>query len=74
MDAIKFDLQAEKNRVDFTIISAPVKIRLTCPHCGKDIEIPWGEVDKPECWSDYWPGVECPECGKEIELGDWNYD
>lgn len=68
------DEQAEMNRADFTIISAPEKIRLTCPHCGEDIDIPWGEVDKPECWSDDWPNVECPECGKEIELGRWDYD
>ncbi len=59
---------------DFTIVSAPVKIHLICPHCGEDIEIPWGELDAPECWSDAWPDVECPECGKDIELGDWDYD
>lgn len=66
--------QADVNRVDFTIVSSPTKIRLICPHCGEDIEIPWGEVDKPESWSDDWPNVECPECDKEIELGSWDYD
>jgi len=65
---------AKREEVDFRIISAPVAIRLDCPHCGEDIEIRWKDVDVPESWSDQWSDVECPECGKEIPLGNWEYD
>lgn len=61
-------------RADFTIISAPEKIRLCCPYCEEDINIPWSEVDVPESWCDDWASVECPECKQEIELGDYQYD
>lgn len=63
-----------KKEVDFCIVSAPVGIRLECPHCELDIEIRWKDVDVPESWSDQWPDVACPMCGKEISLGDWDYD
>ena len=59
---------------DFTIVSKPVAIRLECPFCEEEIEIPWREVEVPENWSDNWPAVACPNCGKEIALDDWDYD
>lgn len=64
----------QQEPTDFRIVSAPVEIALVCPHCGTEIEIPWREVDAPECWSDRWSPVDCPECGKSVELGDFEYD
>lgn len=63
-----------ENAVDFTIVSKPDHIRLECPHCGNDIEIPFDDVDVPECWQDNWGYVECPECQEMIKLGEWDYD
>ena len=63
----------QQEPTDFRIVSAPVKIALECPHCGEKIEIPWRDVDVPECWSDQWPSVDCPECGESVDLGDWEY-
>lgn len=59
---------------DFTIISRPVYITLTCPYCGEEIKIKWADVDVPGCWSDDWGFVDCPECKGLIELGDYTYD
>ena len=59
---------------DFTIVSAPVKINLCCPHCDNNISIPWKDVDAPEYWGDRWPDVKCPDCGREIQLGEYEYD
>lgn len=56
-------------RVNYTIISKPVFIRLKCPYCHENIEFPFCD--------DYWYSGEycdCPKCGFEIELGDWEYD
>lgn len=64
----------QQKPTDFWIVSGPVGILFECPHCGEKVEIPWRDVDKPECWSDPWPDVDCPECGKSVELGEWEYD
>ena len=61
-------------RIDFTIISTPVKIIFDCPHCGCEAEVPWQLVDVPEYWGDDWGKVECSICGKIVQLGDYNYD
>lgn len=61
-------------KTDFTIISAPVKIHFECPHCGLDSEVPWRDVDVPECWSDPFGEVECLWCGESVQLGGWEYD
>lgn len=61
-------------RVDFRIISKPVAISFSCPHCGFTQEIAWGELDVPDYWGDDWGEVECPECKKTVELGDYEYD
>lgn len=63
-----------KEPASYTIISKPSYIRLDCPHCKEDIELPFDAVDfKTDYWGDgAW--CDCPECGKEIELGDWEYD
>ena len=66
--------EMKEKRIDFTILSAPYAIKLTCPHCNEDIEIKWEDIDPPESWSDYWDDIVCPECGKTIKLGDWDYD
>lgn len=60
--------------VDFTIISKPDHINLECPFCGNDINVPWNDVDSPECWQDDWGHVECPICEEDIKLGDYEYD
>lgn len=64
----------QQKPTDFRIVSAPVEISFECPHCGEEIEIPWRDVDVPECWSDHWPSVDCPECGESVDLGEWEYD
>ena len=57
---------------DFYINQRPVSISLTCPYCHSDIEVDWGDVDVPDCWSDDWGTIECPECEEYIELGDYD--
>ncbi len=59
---------------DYIIISKPVKIQFMCPHCEKDIEMPFDEVDfNTEYWGDgAW--VTCPECEKDVELGRYDYN
>lgn len=67
-------MRKKDSPVDFTIMSAPVEIRLECPHCTNDIRIPWNDVDHPDCWQDDWGWIECPECGEDIKLGEYDYD
>lgn len=59
-------------KTDFYINQRPVSITLECPHCGDEVEIPWGSLNVPEYWGDDWGTVICPDCGKEIELGDYD--
>lgn len=61
-------------KTDFIIISAPSYITFECPHCGSKVQIPWGDLLPPECWSDAWDDVTCPECFEEVELGEYDYD
>lgn len=63
-----------KDKTDFYIISKPVKISFACPHCDGEVEIPWNEMEPPECWSDDWGEVKCPDCGEPVKLGDFTYD
>ena len=49
-----------KEPVDFIINQKPVSISPACPHCEFDMEIPWDEVDAPECWGDAWGGHYLP--------------
>lgn len=62
-------------KTDFHINVKPVSIDFTCPHCGCEAEVKWGQVDVPESWSSGdWGEVECDVCGETVELGDWIYD
>lgn len=61
-----------EKKTDFYIKERPVSIILTCPHCANDVEIPWREVNAPECWSDDWGYATCPECSESILLGDYD--
>lgn len=38
----------------FHIDVRPVSITFTCPHCGREVRVPWQELDVPECWGDDW--------------------
>lgn len=58
----------------FHIDVRPVSITFTCPHCGREVRVPWQELDVPECWGDDWGYVECPDCETEVKLGDYEYD
>ena len=60
--------------INYTIVSKPAYIRLECPYCYEDIEVPFCDVDYN---TDYWGDggwCDCPKCGFEIELGNWEYD
>lgn len=60
----------KKEPVDYTIVSRPDHIRIECPYCESELEIPLEDVDfRTDCWSDG-GNCDCPNCGKEIELGD----
>lgn len=59
-------------RTDFFIKQRPVSIKLECPHCDFNVEIPWRDLDVPEYWGDDWGEVECPYCEKMIQLGDYD--
>lgn len=69
---------------DFTILSIPAAITLTCPHCGCDVlTYQWDEINVPERWQKedgqpnpdaVWPVIECHECGGKIQLQKWEYD
>lgn len=74
--AILYDYIGKENitLADFHIDVRPVSVTLRCPHCGEVVNIPWSEVDEPDCWEDSWGFVDCPVCRKEIELGDYDYD
>ena len=52
----------------------PESVTFTCPHCGREVTVPWRELDVPECWGDDWGYVECPDCETEVKLGDYEYD
>lgn len=58
----------------FHIDVRPVSITFTCPHCGREVRVPWQELDVPECWDDDWGYVERPDCETEVKLGDYEYD
>ncbi|MFR5778745.1 MAG: hypothetical protein ACLUGH_10670 [Oscillospiraceae bacterium] len=60
--------------VGFHIDVKPVSVTFTCPHCGREVTVPWRELDVPECWGDDWGYVECPDCEMEVKLGDYEYD
>lgn len=49
----------------FHIDVRPVSITFTCPHCGREVRVPWQELDVPECWGDDWGYAECPDCEME---------
>lgn len=60
--------------VDYTIVSKPSYIQFECPHCKKEIEIPFNEVFFN---TDYWGDggwTFCSECGEEVELDNYDYD
>ena len=60
--------------IDYVIVSKPSYIQFECPHCHKDVEVAFKDVDYN---TDYWEDgawVDCPECGEEVELGDYEYD
>ena len=40
--------------VGFHIDVKPVSVTFTCPHCGREVTVPWRELDVPECWGDDW--------------------
>lgn len=67
-------MTSREEKADLTINSAPVDITFTCPHCRWQTDVPFEDVDEPECWQDDWGSVECPHCGEEVELGEWSYD
>ena len=59
---------------DYIINSVPYSVSLECPHCEKEIEIPFEEVNfETDYWSEGGTCI-CPECEKEIELGYYEYD
>lgn len=51
--------------VGFHIDVKPVSVTFTCPRCGREVTVPWRELDVPECWGDDWGYVECPDCETE---------
>lgn len=65
---------AMSKAVGFHIDVKPVSVTFTCPHCGREVTVPWRELDVPECWGDDWGYVECPDCETEVKLGDYEYD
>ena len=75
MRAVRVNSEGRERRVaDFRIVSKPTHIAFTCPHCGDDVKIPWGEADAPEYWGDKWPDATCPSCDATVALDDWDYD
>lgn len=49
-------MTSREEKADFTINSAPVDITFTCPHCRWQTDVPFEDVDEPECWQDDWGG------------------
>ena len=60
---------------DYTIVSKPDYVRVTCPYCVEDVRFTFEEIDDGGSAYQGYPGsVECPECHNEFRLGVADYD
>lgn len=67
--------KGKNKEINFTIVSKPDHISLTCPFCSDEIEIPFDDVPKKgDSWEFHGLTIECPNCKEEVTLGDWDYD
>ena len=60
--------------IHYTIISRPDHIQFLCPHCKRDVEVPFQDVVyNTKLWVDG-AFCTCPYCEEEVELEDYKYD
>lgn len=60
-------------KVDFTIVTIPDTIWFTCPYCGEEVGVKYGDVS-PITFGMPWRDATCTGCGETVELGDYEYE
>ena len=51
-------------------VKRAIKYKVTCPHCGSEIEFTLEEVDFDKTCTDFGGYVKCPTCGRRIQTHD----